>query len=192
MKRILCLAAVLAAGFSLASLVRAETPATTPPKKESLELRFAKARFRFAEILLKRAEQLNSKVAETVPASIVSDLRRDSDLELRRVKAIEAGNANAEHEYWLNHLQSIVRESLAQLERAQAANRVTADAVDKLDVERLRVRAEIFQLLYDQGQQVSAKSPTDRLAWQNSVLLTEVELLNSEVLRQRMLSGDNN
>jgi len=191
------LSAVAAIGMGLAGVARAENPAkaSTDNKaptdnQESLEVRFAKAKLLLAELGLKRAEQLNARVAETIPASVVAEYRRDIEVEQARLKAVTAGKADADFDYWLTQVRAKSQEAQAGFERARTANKTAVGAVDQIDVERMRVRAEIFQLLYEQGQQVVSKSLTDRIGWQNNVLLTEVEMLNGEVFRNRMMSGD--
>jgi len=148
-----------------------------------LAVQLAEARLKMAEANLKRAARTNQRVANAVPAEIVKLYAHDVQLarhQFAMAKAPEAGDPFA---LWLERAAAEARLAEDPWQRAVAANRRTAGTVDELDLERLRLRADVARLLWARGKEVAGKSTEEKLAWQSEFLYDQTHRLKLEILQ---------
>jgi hypothetical protein len=174
--------------FTAALLVAAApeavpTPAPDKPlTAEELEVAYARARLALAQTNLKRVEELNRKLARSVPASVVADLQSDvaeADLQLQQASSADQD----EFAVWLSRAQGELKSAHTRWKNALDANARLKDAKNSqlfgaLDIERFRLRAEVARLQWERGRQLVSAPRAAQLEWQ-------VELLNNEVDRLR-------
>jgi hypothetical protein len=169
----------------LASATPETVPTPSPDKPLSageLKLAYARAKLALAQTNLKRVEELNRKLARSVPASVVSDLQSDvaeADLQVQQASSADKD----EFAVWLSRAQGELKSANTRWKNALDANARLKDAKNSqlfgaLDIERFRLRAEVARLQWERGRQLVSAPRAAQLEWQ-------VELLNNEVDRLR-------
>lgn len=174
-------AALVAAG--LATSVAALAAVSQDVAETSPQVRYAQVQVRLAQLGLDRVDRLNHRVENVVPDTVVGEWRRDVDAAKQLLQGAEAGSPDAQFNYWLAHVRAASREFQSAWQRGQAANKRAPGAVDPLELERTRLRSEQFELLAAAGEKAAGQPPVERLAWQNQVLLAEVQSLHEAVFR---------
>jgi hypothetical protein len=175
-----------------ALLLVAGQAAAAPPKPEStaadLELQYARAKLQLAQTNLKRVEQMNRRLARSVPASVVAELQSDVAEADRQVEAASGGQ-QGEFGVWLRRAESEAQSASLRWKNAVAANerlRKSKDAkavFDQWDIERFRLRAEVCRLQWERGKSLAAAPRAAQLEWQIELLNNEVERLKEEAPR---------
>lgn len=184
MKCTTCLAVV---GLLLVALQLA--PADEPPapegvtkRSESLEVRYARAQLELAQANLKRAEAKNGRVANTVSANVVGQYRQDVEVARSQFDNAQQGKLRP-FDAWLHAAESNWKSADTAWQSAVNANKRTPGTVDPLDVERLRLRAELYRIDLERGQALVDQPREAQLEWHVSVLSDELERLKEAVFR---------
>lgn len=179
-------------GTILIALLMAGMTAAAEPQGavsgESLEVRSARAQLRLAEANLLRMERANQRVAGTIPSEVVNEYRDDVAVAKARLERALGGSKEAQFLASLRNAQAGLRAVEAQWTGAQAANRRTPGAYDEMDVERLRLLAEVARLRVERGQALVGKSPEAQREWQIEYLTDEVQRLREAVFRNPPVS----
>jgi hypothetical protein len=168
----------------LAAVLLAAGPASDESPRD-LQLQYARAKLQLAQTNLKRVEEMNRKLARSVPASVVSEFQ--SAVAEAQLQVGEAGGD--EFAVWLRRAESELQSTTVRWRNALAANerlRRAKDAkplFDALDVERFRLRAEVNRLQWERGKSLVGGPRAAQLAWQVELLNNEVEYLKEEVPR---------
>lgn len=143
---------------------------------------YAQAKLQLAEANLERVQRLNERVSNAVPADVVNDCRRDVQLAQERLAAVKAGR-DEEFSLWQAEAQRTWKSAEAAWKSAAAANQRQAGAVPAVDVERLRLRAEVYRTNFERSSELAAAPRDAQLAWRASFLNDQVEQLTETVLR---------
>jgi hypothetical protein len=166
----MCLAAWLAAAPAAAAA-------------ESVELQYCRAQLKLAEANLARLEQLNQKVARTVPSSLIAERQQQVAIAKLRLREAEAGAAGHEFVVWLRRAKAVHLEAATRWQQAVAVNQRAADTIDPRDVERYHLRAEVCRLQYERGQQLAKATHEAQLAWRVELLTNELDWVRDEATR---------
>jgi hypothetical protein len=150
---------------------------------ESLEVRYCKAQLQLAEANLQRVEKLNRKVARTVPAAVVDEQRHDVDIARLRLRAAEAGTAGDEFAVWLSRAQADYREAETRWKSALAANQRSAGTFDAAEVERFRLRSQLYRWQYARGQALAKATPDEQLAWRIELVTNQMQRIKEDAIR---------
>jgi hypothetical protein len=118
---------------------------------------------------------MNRKVARSVPASIVVERQHDVAVAGLRLRQAEAGQAD-EFSAWLERAQADYREAQSRWQSAVAVNSQTAGTFKPQDIERFRLRSDVYRLQVARGQSLVKAPREQQLAWR-------VELLDNELKR---------
>ncbi len=167
-------------------LIAPAAPTDAPPEpagNESPTVRAAKLQLELAQLSLKRIERMNQRVANTVPVTVASEYRQDVEVARARLENALGKAPDAEFKTWLRLAEAASRSADDQWKSAQAANRNRPDTFDGIDLERLRLRAEIARLRVERGQSLANQPLQARLEWQVEFLNDEVQRLKEAVLR---------
>lgn len=180
---------VLAVGIivvAVQTLTLAAKEAEEPPRKdqESLEVRYARAQLALAEANLHKVLRMNLRVRGAVPREVAAEYQQDIEIAETRLQAAKGGDGRIPFQAWLRRAESLVGSAELQWKNALATNRRTPGTVDSIDVERLRLRAEVARLNLERGQLLVDASTEAQLQWQVDLLDNEVQRLNEEVLRK--------
>jgi hypothetical protein len=151
---------------------------------ESLQVRFAQAQVRLAEITLQKAQRMNQRVAGAVAAVDVVEYREDVEVAKAQLAAARAGAGENQFLTWLRSAQAADKAAQSRLRSSRAANARLPGTIDDLEIERLRLRAELARLRLARGQALRDRPPVEQLQWQVNLLRDEVQRLSEQVSRQ--------
>jgi hypothetical protein len=146
--------------------------------EQNVEIQFARAQLQLAEANLNRMQQMNRRLARTVPASVVAEYQQDVELAKAQLQQAEAGSAANEFQVWLRRAETVHKTAETNWKNAVAANQRASGTVEAVDVERFRLRAEVTRLQAARGQKLAQAPREAQLQW-------EVDLLNYEMQRLR-------
>jgi hypothetical protein len=168
-----------------AALVLAGQAAAAPDESADLQLQYARAKLQLAQANLNRIEEINRRVARSVPASVVAEFQRDvaeADVQVEQASAPDAD----EFAVWLRRAQSELQSATTRWKYALAANerlkssKSGKNLFDASDIERFRLRAEVGRLQYLRGNQLVGAPRAAQLEWQVELLNNEVDRLKEE------------
>ncbi|MGD9719869.1 MAG: hypothetical protein AB7O59_01480 [Pirellulales bacterium] len=165
-----------------AAAERVATPAPTAAN-ESLEVRYCRAQLQLAEANLERLLRMNRKLARSVPDSIVVERRHDVETARLRLEQALDGDRGDAFSAWISRAHDDFAAADTRWKKAVAVNGRSPGTIDPLDVERYRLRAEVFRLQHEQGQALAAAPPDQQLAWRVELLTNELEILREEAQR---------
>lgn len=181
-------AAVLAVALLVClSIIAADPSSPAPAASDSLNVRYAQAQLALAEANLKRAERANQLVSKVVPANVVSEYRQDVDV--AKIRLADAQGDNSAFSAAVRAAEASAASAEKSWQGAVAANRTVANTIDSVDVERLRLRAEVYRLNAERGRLLVAAPRDAQLEWQVSVLSNEVDRLNEAMFRMARPQG---
>jgi hypothetical protein len=153
-------------------------PAPTDAAPESVEVRYSRAQLQLAQANLQRVQDINRRLPRSVPASVVADYERGVDVATAQLEQSQAGVGRNEFAVWLRRAEAAWKSGETAWKNAVAANQRSPRTFGALDVERLRLRAEVTRLQWERGQQLAAAPRESQLQWQ-------VDVLNYELERQK-------
>lgn len=183
------LVAVVVTGWGIAS---ASKPAAQPSGDQadtpSLDVQYAEAKLALAKANLQRAEARNKKVANAVSPQVVAEYQRDVNVANAGLEAANQGNTG-EFAQWLAEAEAQWTSAKAAWQSAVAANKRKPETVHPLDVERLRLRAEMLGINLQRGRALAGAAREDQLQWRLSMLDDQVERLAEVVFRTAPARG---
>jgi hypothetical protein len=151
-------------------------PAPSDQAAEGLEVRYARAQLQLAEANLQRVEQINKRLARSVPSSVVADYQQDAQVARRQLQQSLSGQPSSDFQVWIGRAQAEWKTAETYWKNATAVNARSPGSFEALDIERFRLRAEVARLQMDRGEALVDASREAQLQW-------EVELLNNQVQR---------
>lgn len=152
-------------------------------KRANLEVQYAKAQLRVAELNLQKLKRSNVRLARTVPADVVGEYQQDVEVARLQVQAAESGDKADVFAVWLRRAAANETAAQAQWKSAVAANQASQNAIDPLDVERLAARAQMAKFQRERGRLLTAGPADAQTQWQISLLADDVQRLKEELLR---------
>ncbi|MBX3411167.1 MAG: hypothetical protein KF708_00510 [Pirellulales bacterium] len=165
-----------------------EIPEDLPSPPVNLDVEYAKTRLALAQASLDRAEGRNKKVANTVTVNVLAQYYRDVEIARLALEDAEQGDANS-FNVWLAEAEAQWKSAHASWQSALAANKRMQGTVHTLDVERLRLRAELLRLNLARGRALVGQSRDKQLEWQLSALNEEIRRLSDTVFRTSPTGG---
>jgi hypothetical protein len=166
------------------AILSQDAPAAAPPQPtaapKNLVLEYAQAKLQLAQTNLKRIEQMNRRLARTVPANVVAEFQYS--VEEANVQVRDAASAAAGDEFgvWMRRARSDAQAANNRYNSAVAGNRRVAGTFDPLDVERLRLRALVTRLQWERGQSLQGAPRESQLEWQVELLNNQIDRLKEE------------
>jgi hypothetical protein len=154
-----------------------------PAPAESIELRYARAHLQLAEANLDRVNQINKRVARSVPSSVVAEYQDDVTVAKTRLAQTIAGQAAGDFKPWLERAAAEQRTAEASWTVAQAVNRLAPGTFGPREVECYRLRAEVAKLQYERGQALVGADLEAQSQWKMDLLDNQVQRLNEETRR---------
>jgi len=154
-------------------------PPTGAPA-EALEVRYAKAQLRLAEANLARVERINQRLAKVVSPDVVAEYRQELDVAKSLVKSAE-GAAGAKFDVWLQRAAAGARSTQSAWRSVAAAERRVPGTFDPLDIERLRLRAEVARLELARGKSMAASPRLVQVEWQMDLVGGELQRLKEDL-----------
>lgn len=155
-----------------------------PPKSQrELELGYAEAQFKLAEVSLKKLEATNQRFPRTVSAAVMADYAEDLAIAKAQLESARQGTDADLFLGWVRRVESNLKTTQASHQSALVANQRQPGTVDPYDVERLRLRVEINQMQLERGKLLAGASMEQKLEWQIQVLNDEVARLKEQTSR---------
>ena len=167
----------------LAAACLAAEPAPAGAAKQSVELQYSRAQLKLAEANLARLQQLNKKVARTVPASVIAERQQQVEVARVRLQQVEAGEAGDDFAVWLRRAKAAQAEAATRWQQAVAVNQRAAGTIDAKDVERYQLRAEVCRLQYERGRELVDAPREEQMAWRVELLTNELDWVRDEATR---------
>jgi hypothetical protein len=156
------------------------TSAPIGSASESVEVRYARAQMQLAEANLNRVEQSNKRMERSVPSSVVAEYQHDVQVAKARLEQATAGQVTSEFQVWLRRADAERAAAETTWKTAMAANASVPGTFEPLDVERLRLRAEVAKLQLERGQTLVHSGREAQLQWEIDVLDNQVQHLKEE------------
>lgn len=149
-------------------------------RSEPIGVRYSRAQLQLAEANLQRVQQMNRRLARTVPASVVSEYQHDLEEAKAQFQQAESPVGEDGFAIWLRRAESIWKSADTLWKNAVAINQRSKGTFENLDIERFRLRAEVTRLQLERGQ-LLVRAPHDaQLEWQLEVVNNEVQQLKEE------------
>lgn len=158
-------------------------PAPSDVADESVELRYARTQLQLAEANLKRVQQINSRLARSVPVSVVAEFEESVAVAKTKMRLAEAGNDKDGFQVWLRRAEVAWKSADTTWKNSAAVNKRAPGTFEALDIERFRLRAELTRLQFERGQLLTRASHESQVQWQLDGLNYEVERLKEESSR---------
>jgi len=149
---------------------------------ESLDVQYARAQLALAEANLKRVEEINRRVARAVSDKVVDEYRGDLAVAKARLELTSRGDTDS-FQVWLRSAEANLKSAERAWQNATLANRHMPATVEPLDVERLRLRAEVCRVELEQGRALAGATRQAQLEWRVRTLTSEVDRLDEAVFR---------
>lgn len=131
-----------------------------------LQLRYAMARLKLAELDLQRAVTLNRPTPNAIGALEVTRLTNHVRLMQRQVEIAQGKPQSSAREVGLAAAELAVETAQADLDAARAANKRAEGAIKKVNMQRLETKLEIAQIRLELYQSPDfVPSPIDEMQW---------------------------
>jgi hypothetical protein len=153
------------------------------PADEPLDVRYCRAQLELAEANLARLDSLNRKIPRSVPESIVVEYKHDVAAARVRLERAQAGAGQDEFAAWLRRAKGDYDEAASRWKIAVAVTRQSRTAFDPQDVERFRLRAEVYRLQYERGLALAEAPREAQLEWRVELLANELERVKEDATR---------
>ena len=147
---------------------------------ETIDVRYARAQLQLAQANLQRVQQINQRLARSVPASVVAEYQRDRDVAQAQMQQAESRAAEDAFAVWLSRADSIWKNADTIWKNAVTVNQRSPGTFEALDIERFRLRAEVTRLQLERGQLLASAPRESQLLWQLDLVNGEVQRLKEE------------
>lgn len=167
----------------------ATTKDTTEVTRESLDVRYARAQLQLAETNLKRLEESNRRMPRAVPSSVVAEYQQDVQVAKARLEQALATRPADGFDVWLYRADAERKTAEMAWKNASAANERAAGTFQPLDLERLRLRAEVARLHWERGRTLVNAGRAAQLQWQIELLENQLQRLEEDTARATSFVG---
>lgn len=175
---IVAASAIFLAGFGLAYALQPQPDQDKHGQRESLDIRYAQAQVALAETNLRRLQDMNAKVKNSVSGDLIVSTTQDLAIAQLDLQAARAGGGD--FNVWLERAAADWKYADALYQGAAAADKHVPGTINPIDLERRRLRAQVAQLQYERGE--SAKgTPALEETWRLSLIASEIQTLKDEV-----------
>jgi uncharacterized protein YPO0396 len=150
------------------------------PASETVDVRYARAQLQLAQANLQRVQQINQRLARTVPASVVAEYQGDLDVAKTQMQQAESRSVADGFSVWLRRAESIWKNADTIWKNAVTIKQRSTGTFETLDIERFRLRAEVTRLQLERGQLLVRGPRESQLQWQLDLVNNEVQRLKEE------------
>jgi hypothetical protein len=147
---------------------------------ETINVRYARAQLQLAQANLQRVEQINRRLARTVPASVVAEYQRDVEVAKTQMRQAESQATEDAFSVWLRRAETIWKNADTIWKNSVAVNQRSSGAFEALDIERFRLRAEVTRLQLERGQLLAHAPREAQVQWQFDLVNNEIQRLKEE------------
>jgi len=149
--------------------------------QDSFSVRYAKLQLRLAELTLQKAREMNRRMPQTLAPGMVEQFSDDVDFAKKQVEyATQHGEVDS-FNVWIHQAEIDVRIQESRLKRIQNAARISKEAAQPIDIERVRLSLDIAKLRAERGRSLVSASPDERLRWQMEMISEQMRRLDNMV-----------
>jgi hypothetical protein len=149
--------------------------------QDSFAMRYAKLQLRLAELTLQKAREMNRRMPQTLAPGMVEQFSDDVDFAKKQVEyATQHGEVDS-FNVWIHQAEIDVRIQESRLKRIQNAARISKEAAQPIDIERVRLSVDIAKLRAERGRSLVSASPDERLRWQMEMISEQMRRLDNMV-----------
>jgi len=142
---------------------------------ESIRVRYARAYLKLANADLGIALDMNKRIGGTYPENTAQRLRNHVEMAKKKLQYELDGGKIKAHDIHLGELEGARKLAVMNLAKAIAVNNRLAGTVSELEVQRLRLVAEVARLAIARGRDPAAvSSPFAHLQWQLDQMRSEL------------------
>jgi hypothetical protein len=147
----------------------------------SIDVQLAGVKLKLADVEYHRAVELNTRSPGLIPRTVVEQLE-DEVAEARERLELTRDKKRDPRALHLLELEDVLKIAKIRVEAAEKTNQRDPNAVSKLDLESLRLKAEAARLMLARARDPgSEESPTARLQSQIDQLRDDIQNLNNRV-----------
>lgn len=142
-----------------------------------LDVRYAQTMLALAKLELQRGLQINQQIPGTFTKTAINALEQVVVIDEEQVKALtQPGSARVP--LYLIAAQSSAKAAQQSLERVLAINQQNPGTITQIEVDRLRLNAELSHLALEKARSINPKNEAQFLQWQ-------IDQLRDELLQLR-------
>jgi hypothetical protein len=186
-RRLLALAGILAvAGAAWHQAHSADEPKTDPPAASDaasgdFATRYAQAQLRLAELRLRKAQDMNRRIPQTLAKGVIEQFSDDVAFAKAQIKAAQGSGRADSYSLWLARMELDLRDREEQLRVAVDANKRIGGAFSPIDLERMRAAIDLAGLRVERGRALAGASPDEKLQWQLEMTVEQINRINEMV-----------
>jgi hypothetical protein len=180
MKNLLFLLAVGVVTGVAASAAPPPEPAAPAADKQNLDVQYAKTYLQLAQLELQRATNTNRQVPGTFTKPALDALQQFVQVAQQQLAIAENKQLDKKALYLIS-AEANAKASEAAYARILQINRESPGAIAAMEVERLRLTAQLARLSLDKARNVDVNSPQEYLQWEIDQLREDVFQLRNRV-----------
>lgn len=177
LRRLVVAAGILVMGCLLGYRAGSAEPAAKGAKPEPVAVRYARAQLQLAEATLRKAQDMNQKVAETISSGLVAQFADDVQVAKALLQSAEGPAGANPLAGWLVRADYAVRAAESKWKKANEVNQIELDTFADVDIERLRLGVVIAKLQLERGKAMTNASSEAKTQWQVDMLFDELSRL---------------
>jgi hypothetical protein len=175
------LVSIISGSWLAGQLLSADPKPNSSEELNRISGQIAAMSVKLAEVELQVLVDANEKLANTFPRSAVARLRQTvAAAKLQAANATKSDSASL-HENYVALTGAEMHAAALEYQTALAANKSVKNAVPPLELERLKIMAELAKLRNERAQQSTGASEMDLLNWQIADLRDHVRRLSQQV-----------
>jgi hypothetical protein len=155
--------------------------ATKETGQDSFAVRYAKLQLRLAELTLQKAREMNRRMPQTLAPGMVEQFADDVDFAKKQVEYASQHGEVDSFNVWIHQAEIDVRVQESRLKRIQNAARISKEAAQPIDIERVKLSLDIAKLRAERGKSLVSASPDERLRWQIEMISEQMRRLDNMV-----------
>lgn len=149
--------------------------------QDSFAVRYAKLQLRLAELTLQKARDMNRRMPQTLAPGMVEQFADDVDFAKKQVEYASQHGEVDSFNVWIHQSEIDVRIQESRLKRLQNAARISKDAAQPIEIERVKLSLDIAKLRAERGKSLASASPEERLRWQIEMISEQMRRLDNMV-----------
>lgn len=182
------LGAIVAAVFIASPATVGQLADSRDAHPDDVRVRYAQANLRLAEIELQIAESGNKEIPAMYSQRSIQQLRNNVAYAKEMLRYETGQEEKGLHAVHLQQVKNEAELAEASLAAAVSANKRLPGSFTRLEMERLRVAAEVARLALEKARDPTmTQNPLEHLQWQLDRLRSELSRLELEV--DRIASG---
>lgn len=174
---------------SAAQPEKKDAPSAADTKNEPIDVRFARAHLRLAQLTLQKAQDMNKRTRGTLSNDLIQLFADEVDVARVELETALKSDGLDQYASWIRRSELLVRVAETKLKRASEANRISPGTISALDIERFRLGLEVAQLRLERGRALADASLDKKLAWEVDLLsdsLSRLQTRSSLIVQNRL------